>query len=370
MQPAVQRRQEMRRPMAAGRRKRGSFMREEQKKREQGLTANQESRSALRQQDYILFGEAQKEDDIVNGGAESIERLKKYAYFDINEIQKSVEISRNIWKKGTELLAKGDVSVESIHTGYEKGKKEILAVAEGYGRFNRDEFPIRIVFTRGRVRDWRCECPNCRKTPQYWFTPKTTCACKAAFLLAIEKVLSKENIADATDYGAYEFLQYYQLKSAVNTVSKNTGNEKPLILQPRLLKKDGELSVSFRIGETKLFVVKKLDEFIKQVHESAIGEYGTKTSIHHDMNRFSEMGKKWIQYINRIVQEEERFRERMMESRYFYGSHVAVVGSSLKLFGWRLDEFYHLLEKEPVEFEDRDSAEKKKGMIEIGRAHV
>ena len=63
--------------------------------------------------------------------------------------------------------------------------------------------------------------------------------------------------------------------------------------------------------------------------------------------------------MNRIVQEEVRFADRMEESWRFSGNRPSV-GMLLELFGWRLDHFYELMGPSGVEMEDRDHGKKKK----------
>ena len=63
--------------------------------------------------------------------------------------------------------------------------------------------------------------------------------------------------------------------------------------------------------------------------------------------------------MNRIVQEEVRFADRMEEFWHFSGNRPSV-GMLLELFGWRLDRFYELMGPSGVEMEDRDHGKKKK----------
>lgn len=130
-----------------------------------------------------------------------------------------------------------------------------------------------------------------------------------------------------------------------------------------LSRKDGKLSLSFKVGENKLFVIKKLDVFCENVKTSATDVYGSNTQINHDLNNFTDKGKSWIHFINQIVREEKEFQNRLLQSRSYYGNVKESVGGSLNLFGWRLDEFYQNLGKDTIDFEDKDSSEKKKKTI-------
>lgn len=55
-----------------------------------------------------------------------------------------------------------------------------------------------------------------------------------------------------------------------------------------------------------MFVVKKLDDFCRQVRNGETVQYGTSTQISHKTQDFTEESRKWIRYIDRIVREEEQ----------------------------------------------------------------
>lgn len=135
-----------------------------------------------------------------------------------------------------------------------------------------------------------------------------------------------------------------------------------------LSRKDGKLSLSFKVGENKLFVIKKLDVFCENVKTSATDVYGSNTQINHDLNNFTDKGKSWIHFINQIVREEKEFQNRLLQSRSYYGNVKESVGGSLNLFGWRLDEFYQNLGKDTIDFEDKDSSEKRKKPYPVNSA--
>ena len=58
-------------------------------------------------------------------------------------------------------------------------------------------------------------------------------------------------------------------------VADKNWQEESLTLKPRLIKKDGELTASFKVGTGKLFVIKQLDEFCANVRNSATATYGS-----------------------------------------------------------------------------------------------
>lgn len=101
-----------------------------------------------------------------------------------------------------------------------------------------------------------------------------------------------------------------------------------------------------------MFVVKKLDDFCRQVRNGEIVQYGTSTQISHKTQDFTEESRKWIRYIDRIVREEEQFVDKIQNSGIYLPKKFNV-GNSLDLFGWRLDSFYDNVGSEKIDFEDK-----------------
>lgn len=62
-----------------------------------------------------------------------------------------------------------------------------------------------------------------------------------------------------------------------------------------------------------MFVVKNLFELCEHVEKSESAVYGSSTEINHQLNNFTEEGKKWYTYIHNIVLEEKQFEKRMLE---------------------------------------------------------
>ncbi len=80
-----------------------------------------------------------------------------------------------------------------------------------------------------------------------------------------------------------------------------------------------------------MFVVKKLDDFCRQVRNGEIVQYGTSTQISHKTQDFTEESRKWIRYIDRIVREEEQFVDKIQNSGIYLPKKFNV-GNSLDLF--------------------------------------
>ncbi len=345
------------------------------KKREkerQEAALKQEKKSQNRDRmtgDYAPLGEVwQAEDDTLIGQG-SIESLNNYTYFDGEAISNSLEIPAKVRRAGENLYLRGVIDEISVTTGYESGRQgrsELVGEIIWKGTDGKSEIRTDILFSRNAVRRSQCNCPACRKNYSWYWEPKTNCEYTAGTLIALRDFLNtRHNFGDATDWNGDRLLSLYEKKRQNLLIADKTAKEESLTLQPRLVKKGGSLTVSFKIGAGRLFVIKQLDEFCKNVRTAATATYGSNTKFNHQRSNFTDEGKKWLRFIERIVQEEEEFCERLEDAtraRYYY-QKSARVGGSLNMFGWRLDEFYKELGDGTVEYEDRDAEKTKKALL-------
>lgn len=295
-------------------------------------------------------------DTAIVSANESIKRLEQYNYFDEYQIRKFMNISQNLQMKGRKLCREGRIRIENVQAGYSRFDHEIVVQIYGIGNAGSradTEFPMILIFSKKNLQHMECRCPQCRRNYNGWYSQKISCDYLAGLANLSLEYLQNHNVVDSTDVRGQNVLMAFQEKRTNTILADTTGKEESLSLVPRLMLKDEELEVSFKIGSKKMFVVKKLDEFCENVKNSATAMYGTTGEINHQLSNFTEKAKKWIRFINRIVGEETQFAQRMAESRYYYGHKKESVGSSLELFGWRLDQFFECLGEDSIEFEDK-----------------
>ena len=292
------------------------------------------------------------------------QKLMDYRYFDGSRIRRSVKISTDVNKEGEQLLKQGKIVLKDIYSGFDGWKSQRKGQLSATGYEGNRQFPIWIIFERTQVKELRCQCKKCTGDYYGMFdVSKTSCPYKAGALKLLEEYLQVHNIGDATDFGGHRLLNAFERRRANMVMADAEAKEESLLLTPRLTRKNGKLSLSFKIGEKKLFIIKKLDVFCENVRKSASDVYGSSTEINHDARNFTEEGRRWIRLISKIVREEKEFQQRLYSSRYYYGREKESVGGSLELFGWRLDELYESLGQESIEFEDKDAREKKKQVL-------
>ncbi len=308
-------------------------------------------------------GAVSKESSAV--AVKNMDLLEHYTFFDVEKIRKSAKITAANRIRGEKLIQNGKIWIKDCSEGFDVYRGDKVAIIEATGQEREEKFDVTLVCSREEVAETECGCPNCRETYYYysWRSAKSECPYRAAIVQLAADYLKTHNVGDATDRRGMRLLNQFQEQRVNHMRSDMEAKEECLQFLPRLTLKGGDLSVSFRIGTGRLFVVKKLDEFCEHVRNSETSTYGSSTEINHRIENFTDKGKEWIRFVNRIVDEEQEFMQRLSESRYYYGREKSSVGSSLPLFGWRLDQFYELMGDAPVDFEDKDGEKKKKGTI-------
>ena len=320
-----------------------------------------------RQQKYLLMGSSFEEEEPEVDGSR-FEKLRSYSYYDGDKIKDSLNFPKTVLEEGAKLIRQGKLRIEKVSTGYERYSSENCGQVTGEGETNRKEvFPVTLVFSKDEILHRECHCPKCRKNLYSWYSQDTKCPYIAGLALLTSDYLKEHNIGDATDQEGMWILNSFRSRRASHMAAGEETEAESLTLLPRLIRKGGVLSLSFKIGTGKLFVIKKLDEFCENVKNSATAQYGTSASFNHQIGNFTESGRAWIRFIQQMVQEEENIEFRIQEAaRYFASKRKSGTGGSMEMFGWRLDRLFERMKEEPIDFEDKDRPQKKKGTLSCG----
>ncbi|MDE6365787.1 MAG: SNF2 helicase associated domain-containing protein [Lachnospiraceae bacterium] len=299
---------------------------------------------------------------------QSIAAMKKseenYQYFDIGSIMEDLEITKKTMEQGAEYLEAGRITVRSMDIGYYDDLDGLVAQVEAMGKNGEWQFPIRLTFDRDTVMLSACSCLECVHATGYrWYTRMNSkCAYVAAVLQHIQSTLAEKEFGDATDKRGALLLADFQRYHTNQIVANATMQEGSLTLAPRLVRNEGALRLSFKIGSGKLFVIKDLIEFCSQVQNSETVKYGTNTQLNQNINNFSVRSRQWYEFLNKVIQEEEDLINRISEMRYYYYEKKRRC-SDFELYGWRLDQFCEMLGEDAVEYEDKTSQKREKRQL-------
>ena len=325
---------------------------QEKAEEEKKSRAEQEKAAAYSHLDGAETDRGSAEDE-----KKAIRMLQGYRCFHGDQIRKSLKLSTEAETGGRKAISGGRLRLEQVGKGFERSGGQVLGQASAIGETERGRksyFPVRLVFSSDEALRAECGCPECARSYRQY---SGDCRCKytAGLALLLEEYLKDHNIGDMTDAAG----QYIIESTLWGKLMKQTkGPADPMRLEPRLIQKDKKLYVSFKTGAGRMFVVKNLEEFCEHVKNGEEAVYGSSTVLSHKRENFTEGSLPWLEFVNRIVQEEVRFADRMEDSWRFSGNRPSV-GMLLELFGWRLDQFYELMGPSGVEAEDRDHGKKK-----------
>ncbi len=288
---------------------------------------------------------------------------KEYRYFDIEKMMDTLEIEETDREKGQKLCDKGYMDLQTIDTGYIENDDELMLILEAECRAgSKRNVRVNMLCSKSAAENVRCSCDECRQYGYYYWHGESNCKYVAATLLAAGKVIEKKNIGDATDKTGAVLLNLYRMQRGKGILANAVKNEESIRLEPRIVQYGKSLELSFKIGSTKMYVVKNLEEFANAVESCTNLTYGKDTEINHQPDNFTQESRKWITYINRAMDEERIIHKRVSEHRYYYGNNDLKC-SEIKLYGWRLDRFYELLGEDGCEYENRSGNAKKKAIL-------
>lgn len=300
------------------------------------------------------------------GENKGIHAYDEYNYFNIDNIKKSVKIKQDIKKKGRELINKGELHMSRMQGGYSGGwdyepavQLEFKGKEKLYNNYY-DSVNVKLIFTKNAVISAQCDCYECRCN--YYWSDDSYCQFKSAALDIAVDHLSANNNIDATDYSGMQLIRNFASKKRSQVISESRQQGSSLCLEPRLVCKDMNISLSFKVGFDKLFVVKDLTHFVELVQKSETETYGSNTIINHGIQNFTADSRKWVEFIQDCVAEENRLKKTIAEVTWRGVSRKKV--SDLELYGWRIDRLYELLKESGIKYENRD--DKKKYTINCG----
>ena len=195
---------------------------------------------------------------------ENLLKLKNYTYFDGDRILASLKLSAKDKKNGEAIYRQNKVNISDISSGYSH-LGERCGQADAVFNVGRDTFHTTIIFNNKEITYSKCYCPECSRKYWGWYSDNAKCQYTAALAFYIKDFVKQNNFADATDMNGNYLLSTYRKGQIKNTQKEQPAPSAPSVsLIPRLTQKDSQLSVSFKVGTDKLFVVKKLDDFCSQ----------------------------------------------------------------------------------------------------------
>ena len=277
---------------------------------------------------------------------------KPYQFYRFDKITEDVIIYRHELEAAELLIAANTVRLEHVTEGFAsfyEGPERFCTARGVYTDRTGTEYGIGIRFTRDLMLSSSCDvprCPGARVELSYYYsdTPRKMCAHLTALLLLAQEYIAENRLGDATDYTALQFMKECRNEHAADrrAAFSEQNPDKPIHLEPRLeVTEDGQLRVSFKIGQEKLYVVKDLTELVNLAEARGEMKLGTKHQISFAAAAMDEDSLKLYNYIKDEVKMANIRSEEIYQAFFL---RCGLIKNAIPLYGRTLDEFYRLME--------------------------
>ena len=282
-----------------------------------------------------------------------------YQYYKFDRITKNYIFYSDDFETAKKLIESKSIILREVYEGfpeyiYRPTERECI-VTGVYIDSRKNERIVKATFSRDELLSTYCSVPTCPEGQRQFLyydtnTSNRMCAHLMALLLLAQDYVIKKRLGDATDLEALRLIRECREDNAVNRklylTEQRTG--KPIHLEPRLdIDEDGQLSLTFKVGDEKLYIIKDLSEFVDMVEAQGEMQLGTKNRISFAAASFDEEA---LGLYNFIKKEVKAAGARSMELYRKFGQAYGEVKGSISLHGRALDDFFALMEDRSFPF--------------------
>ena len=290
----------------------------------------------------------------------------EYHYFNFKNIESSLYIDAKTRMEGKRLIKNEKIELAHVSNGYVQTEfydyepvSKFVFISKEKSIYSQ-KIKVELIISQDEILSAKCSCDNCDGY-YYWMSNNKACKYKSAAKdLAIE-YLKNNNTIDSTDAAGQQLINDFAGKVRSQIISQSRQLDESLKIEPRIIMKDNELQIDFKVGSTKMFKISDLIHFVELVRSSESEKYGTNTMINHGIQNFTEESRRWVNFIQDSVDEEMRIREGVAESTW--SSVKKKKMGCVPLYGWKIDQMYKLIDGNPVKYENRDI--KKRTMMTV-----
>ncbi len=286
----------------------------------------------------------------------------EYRFFDLNRLMQNFEIYEDTVQKARRLLAEGVTGLR-IQTGYSAaarnyGSRGMACTATVRLKAMSEFSETCMIFDNRTIVYTSCPYPRCKAYYTGYIANagrRELCEHTTALLLLADEYLKNHEDGDTTDYEAQQMLTAFRRKRQnLAVVTESSDEENPDVetvparrveLEPRLLRQYDGLTLSFRAGVGKPYVVRGLTEFVNAVENREQLVLGKLCTLDFSNDMLSDSAGEYYKLIRGIV--------RDVQFRSEYNGESSVVKGEILLYGSTLDRFYQLTEGRTVSFQNK-----------------
>ncbi len=270
-----------------------------------------------------------------------------YKYFDLEAMTEEFTFYNEDVDEARKLVSDGSIKITDIWLGYLNS----INNTDMHGRITGQigDRNLYIFFSKDRILETRCSVFKCYSGDFhghfYVGEEARLCVHEIALLLLFKERMKTEPIGDATDLNGNILLTNFR-KTRAKLPDNRDMPEKKVILEPSLEYNAGELKLGFKIGTDKLFVLRKLEDFVGTVETKGNWPLGKMSSIDFSFSEFTESSQILYNFIKNVTMQVRR-RNNYFADHYVYIDSQMTVKDRIPLYGEWLDTFFEA-EKEKI----------------------
>lgn len=289
-------------------------------------------------------------------------------YFNVATIIQDYDVDDEDIVEAEELIERDEISIESAKTMYlmsNDGSEYQAIDFRGKVTGNR-AYPVdvRTMFTNSKM--ITSDCMASHNYSYGYYSYSRLCVHKLALLLLADEYIAKYNPGDDTDLTGTKILNSYRKLASLQKIEETVTKSNVVRLEPRLSfgRSASSLSLSFKIGIEKLYVLKNISELV-EVREQSGALKLSKTNMISFMNfDFDEESLKYYEIIEKSKSDAEFFTEKMNQSTsswsYYRPKSSLVSKDKVDLSPEILDMFYDVAYGKMIEIGGSSEASKVK----------
>ncbi len=264
--------------------------------------------------------------------------------FDLDRICKDVEVPQDMLERAQAQISAGTVKLTRIRRSDSRFAYGPECQAAGFVEVNSHRYELKASFDEHRLDSISCGCPNC---PGYFYTPTVSDHTLALLLLA-RKELNEHPIDCVTSEEGSALIESFRKQTALErreeAVPAKEERHRTITLEPRVNLTDGELSVDFRVGEGRMYVVRNPRQLMEAEEQRTPLSISAKSAVDFAHATFTEESRVWYDWLRRAIEGEEAARALANRLVSYYRQVSEHAGSHLTLTGSRLDDFFDMTE--------------------------
>ena len=228
------------------------------------------------------------------------------------EYLRKIAFSENSYTRGLSYFKKGNVTsltTTSIRNGT---SVSVEGEVEGTDCIYDADFTVN---SEGKIIRFGCDCPA------------ASCydgACKHVIALALKYSEQNSSYSISTDREALSLMR----SAAAKTMGQLSAGSEKISLEPCLSLGYRSVSVEFKVGTKRMYVIKNLREFADLFSASEIKDYGKELSLRHDISSFDEKSLPILRFL----------LSRVSTGRFY--SYSSSKYRELQLSGFDLDALF------------------------------